>query len=442
MCGLLLAVRPAAGVAFALALVFVPVALLHLPRGLALWAPIPFVQFLPALWIGPTVASCFVLGAWMGVDRQEASIRLRQLGQMSGALVGVGLLLLWFSLSLIWSDGPLGSSAGLLNWFIAALVLVIFASVVRAERDVRLIVAAFVGGAVVSVAIGLIAIGYQPVSSAYESSTFTEGRLQGGSGDPNYLAAGLVPALTLAAGLAITSRSVLARIALVAGSAVIATGLAATQSRGGLVAAIVAATAALLVMRRHRAQIFASLVVVGAIVAFWFVNNPQAWERVVSSDGGGSGRTELWSLALRMTQDHPFLGVGFGNFDTEVIHYVREPGQLESVELVLSRSQVVHNAYLQALCETGVIGLALLVLVLGTLLRLTYRAGTRFDRRGEQRMATIARAVFVAQLSGLTALAFISFGADQRLWLLFGLGAALYARSGMGAERPPALPAG
>jgi O-antigen ligase len=443
MCGLLFAVRPAAGLAFAMALLFVPAAFLYQPIGLALWAPIPFVQFLPALWIGPTVAGLVILGAWLGADRVEARDRLRQLGSITGPLVLVGSYVAWVMLSASWSEADTATrNFGVLHAGVAAVVLVIFASSIRSEKTARAIAIGFVLGAVASVAIGLASVGLRPTSTAYESSTVLEGRLKGGSGDPNYLAAGLVPALAIIAGLAMSTRSSMARIGLLTGGAVIAIGLAASQSRGGFIAAIVAAAAAVAVMRRHRATIVGSILIAAAVMALWFSMNPTAWQRVIMSDGGGSGRTDLWTVALRMSNDNAVVGVGVGAFRANVAAYLDEPGMLQRVKLILERSQVAHNTYLQALSETGAVGLGLFVLAMGALLRLPYRAGILFERDGALSLATLSRTVFVAQLSGLVALFFLSFGHDQRLWLLFGLGAALYSlalqrtRASAGTIRP------
>jgi len=79
--------------------------------------------------------------------------------------------------------------------------------------------------------------GLESSSDAIERATATEGRLQGGGGDPNFLAAGLIPAVGLAGALMAGDRRVLVRGGLLAAIAILTVGFAATQSRGGLVAA-------------------------------------------------------------------------------------------------------------------------------------------------------------------------------------------------------------
>src|SRR5260370_15486182 len=108
-----------------------------------------------------------------------------------------------------------------------------------------MVMVAVVIGGVLSVTAGLLAGALSPAQSALASAVEVQGRLAGGSADPNYLAAGLVPAIVLAAALMGTTRNPLLRLGLLVSMVVMAIGLAETQSRGGLVAAVVAAGAAL-----------------------------------------------------------------------------------------------------------------------------------------------------------------------------------------------------
>src|SRR5512144_844159 len=65
----------------------------------------------------------------------------------------------------------------------------------------------------------------------------------------------------------------------------------------------------------------------------------------------------------------------------------------------------------------------------------TDRAAGRFNAAGDDATAALARIAVIAQLSALTALVFVSDGADPRLCILFGLGFALDS-----VARLPVLP--
>jgi O-antigen ligase len=313
-----------------------------------------------------------------------------------------------------------------INWYVAATLLVIFVTTLRTGSDARLVIAAFVFGAVLSIAIGLAATGLQPVDSAIETSTFTEGRLKGGSSDPNYLAAGIVPAMVLAFGLAATTRSALSRWAIGVAVVILAVGLAATQSRGGFLALGFSAIAALVFLRRHRVAVLAGLAVFSGLVALMLATTPGAWERVTEVDGGGSGRSDLWTVAWRVSEEHPIVGVGISDFATEAHRYVRRPGQITEARQIVDDPHVAHNTYLQMLTEQGIVGLVLFLIVMGGFLAATFKARRMFTARGEPALATLASAVFVAQLAWLAALFFISAGDDRRMWILCAVGLVLH----------------
>jgi O-antigen ligase len=439
MAGLLIAVRPALGIGFVAALGFVPVALMNLPLALVLWTPIPFIQYLPAVSIAPTFASLVVVAAWLGSGRdRRVATNAGEVGLARRAPLVLVLLALivWVTMSIALSEDYGRGLAKAGAWYTAALIFVILVTTLRTARSVRLILGAFVFGAVLSVSIGLVATGLSPVDSAIETSTYTEGRLKGGSSDPNYLAAGIVPAIVLAAALAATTRSLLWKWALGVSIGILAIGLAATQSRGGFLALLFTAVAALVLLRRHRVQIMAGFAVFGGMVALMLAVTPGAWERVTSLDGGGNGRSDLWTVAWRIGQEHPVAGVGISDFQAEAHRFVRRPGQITEAALIVDKPHVAHNTYLQVLTELGWVGLTLFLALMAAFLSITYRASRLLAARGEHALATLGGALFVAQISWLVALVFISAGNDQRLWVLLALGVVL---RGVAARIPEPL---
>jgi O-antigen ligase len=423
MCGLLMAVRPAAGVGFALALGLIPLAFYNLPLALALIAPIAFIRHLPAMWVGPTFVFLLVLMAWLGTLAARDSITAARLARWRGVRLAA-ITLAWLALTIAWvADGP-AATQELIAWCVAFLLGLIYFTTLVTERHLRLVVGGFVFGAVLAVSIGLASTGLRPASSALETATYTQGRLQAG-GDPNYLAAGLVPAIVLAGGLIASTRSLLVRWALTFAAVVITVGLAATQSRGGLLAAVAAAVVALLVMRRHRLHVSAAMAIAVGLIGFWFAISPGAFERVTNADGGGNGRADVWRVAWRVFEEHPFRGVGLGGFREASAAHVLQPGQLSAVELIVDRPHVVHNTYLQLLAETGIIGLVLYLAALLAFLGASWQAARLFDARGDPGLATLARSLFVAQVSVAVALFFISGGTSTPFWLLYGASGAL-----------------
>jgi O-antigen ligase len=293
-------------------------------------------------------------------------------------------------------------------------------------------------GALVSALIGLL--GASLTTSADALSLAAEDRRRLGSflDDPNYLAAGLVAAAVVATGL-LRGRRPLANIALIVGMAVLTVSAAATESRGALIAAGVAAIAALLFYSGRRAQVLVLLAALTAVVAMWFSVNPNAWQRISEFDSSGTGRTALWKVAWRITEDHPVNGVGLDNFVEEAPKYTREPGQLEVVRNIAERPHVTHNVYLQFLAELGFVGLMLFLALLIGCMRAAWLAGRVFDAKQDGAMAALARGCLVALIAFAAASFFISDGNDVRLWLLMSLGPIMYGVAAR-SPTPPVAP--
>jgi O-antigen ligase len=182
--------------------------------------------------------------------------------------------------------------------------------------------------------------------------------------------------------------------------------------------------AALVVFRRRRVYVAIACLGVVAVGAAYFSTTPAAWDRVSHVENGGSGRSDIWAVAWRASEAHPIGGVGLDNYEIVAREYTRLPGALKNVNKIAERPHVVHNTYLEALSETGVIGLVLfLFFSLGTVAT-AWRAGVIFEKLEEVEMEALARAVVVATIGMMVAAFFISDGVDKRLWVLFGLGPA------------------
>jgi O-antigen ligase len=227
---------------------------------------------------------------------------------------------------------------------------------------------------------------------------------------------------------------------LAAGVIALLGGLAATESRGGLIAALVAAVAALALTRERRMQ----TAVIGVVGATAFVTallalSPVTLDHMTTIDAGGAGRSDLWRVATRMAQDRPVTGFGIGSFEHEEGNYVLQPGNLENVDKIVDRPAVTHNVYLQQLAETGVVGLLALLIACGACIAASQIAAGRFRARQDRAMDALARSVTVAMVGLLAASAFISNGADKRLWIVLALGPALLAASGPAVRAPAQL---
>jgi putative inorganic carbon (HCO3(-)) transporter len=211
-------------------------------------------------------------------------------------------------------------------------------------------------------------------------------------------------------------------------AAVLVAGLFATQSRGGMLAAVAAVLAALVLLPGRRLVVGACAVVLALGAVAYFVAEPSALERLTTAAADrGNGREDLWRVAGRMTADHPVAGVGLDNFRVRSAEYVREPGTLRFVDLIVDKPHEVHNTYLQLLAENGVIGLTLFIAVVGAAMASALRAARRFEAVGALTLAGLARGVLVADIAFLAAAVFLSAGSRPTLWVLLAIGPLLLA---------------
>ncbi len=434
--GVLLAKNVTLGAAALLGLLYAPLVLIDLPLGVALWIPLVFVERLPVARIGPTAVAIMVGVAWLATLPARRWTVATILRRHAGLVFTILLLLVWVSFSLIWSVNPSATASSIGFWWIAGGVFVIVATSLTRRRHLTMVCAAFVVGALISVLAGYVPGINVPSDVAGSGEA---GRLAGSYGDPNFLAAGLVPGIALAVGLAATTRVPSRRGWLVACAVVLAAGLLASGSRGGLLAAVTITIGTLLVARGHRRKIVAVLVTVLALGVVWMVASSSSsnLDRL-RHFGTGNGRVDLWTIALRMGRAHPVHGVGLGGFPDASADYLRRPGRLQSgrlgAQLVLGKPHEAHNSYLQLFAETGLVGLGLFIAAVVLSLRASWMAAQRFEHAGDLRYATLAWSVLLAQVAAMIASTFITDPTDRRTWILLGLGPALLTVASRAAE--------
>jgi O-antigen ligase len=135
-------------------------------------------------------------------------------------------------------------------------------------------------------------------------------------------------------------------------------------------------------------------------------------------------RQVMVQRGLRLFSEHPLLGVGFGRFQQEQVA-VEVPHRLSSLDLDLFQTASSHNAYVQHLAETGLVGTVPFAILLITLAVNGLRATIRLACRGE--VWTIsAYAGFVSMSIHLWSLAGLG---STGPWLIYGLVAGIIERS-------------
>jgi O-antigen ligase len=429
--GLLSGVDPRLGLAAAMSIGFVIVVLADLAVGLCVYALIAFLNIVPdvggSFLSFDKVAGALLALSWLSAVASDKGARRAFVSAHPLLAAVIAFFLSWSILSLTWAGSVSDGVQDVTRYILSAFLFVIVFTAIRERRHVEWLIGAFVVSALLSAAYGLVT---PPDPTLGEAD-----RLAGTLGDSNALAAVLVAGVVLSLALAYEmKRKPLVRAGLIGVAALCLLCNFLTLSRGGLIALGVALLAAIVFGGRWRfaAVAMAGVVVVAAFVFFAFAATPEQTARVTSF-GGGSGRTDLWTVGWRMVEAHPLTGVGAGNFQPESIHYLIAPGALHRTDLILNKQHVAHNTYLQVLSELGIVALVPFLIILGFSLWSMLAAARRFNENGDPGMEMVARATLVGLTGILAADFFVSGQFSKQLWLLLGLGPALLAMARRGA---------
>jgi O-antigen ligase len=328
----------------------------------------------------------------------------------------------WGAVTLLWATDTNAGLTAISQNILDLLLLPIAYTAIRGRRDLMVVLTAIVLGAIVAAGVGIV----QPPNPAVVEST----RAVGTIGDPNEFAAAALVGLALGAGFAV-SRGAPSTLRLMGACAIpiCALGMFLSVSRGGLVSLSVLFVVATFTAGRWRVGVTLLLVAVavGGVLYFTQLAPLPARERVLTANGG-SGRSELWTVGLRMWRAHPVGGVGVGNFPASSRNYVLQPGLFRHTYLIFAPTPFpAHNAYLQTAAETGVGGLLMLLAIIAACLRSALRAARIAAARRDIVLEALARSVFLALVGILTAEFFISDLHSKLLWGLLALGPALLA---------------
>jgi O-antigen ligase len=415
--GGLAAVSPKLALAGALGLLFVLVSLISLPAGVAMFTVLVFLEELPQLASFPVVklAGAALAFAWLfHLIRFRRSAFLLTRHPLFG--YGVLLFLTWVLASSLWAADEGTAIYTAFQVFQAVLLLMIVFTAVSTRRYFRWIVWAFIAGALLDLMAGFAGVkpDVDPVTG--EASA----RLAGATGDPNHLAAVLVPALVLSLFAQAAIRAPLARLLLASSTVILAIGILLTESRGGIIAAAIALIAMVLLSGPVRARALSGglIVAAGGVLYYALIASPAAVAHVTGF-GSGSGRTNLWTVAMNAFQTHPIGGIGAGNFTVvEQAFAIRNVSLQRTSDVVLNH--VVHNSYLHVLAELGLVGFVLFAFFLAGALVIAWRAVQFFANSDDRAMELLGRGIVIGSIGMFAAYFFLSAQYEKQLYLMLG----------------------
>ena len=245
-----------------------------------------------------------------------------------------------------------------------------------------------------------------------------QGRMSGdrltsiGAFDSNDIAALLAFVFPLALGLTVRASGLTRIIGIVAVPVSLAT-IAATASRGGVVAVAIACIVYTFGLRGRKRAVFVAALVVAA-AGVWFSAPPLFRERMLTlgsleedyNMSETSGRMAIWSRGLRQVWADPVMGVGFDNFPFADGRLLAETGQT-------GKWSAAHNAYVQVFVDLGIVGGTIYMMMLVGALR---RAARQWTRRA---VGAAYRPELLAAMTAFCASALLL--SHAYFWPLFGL---------------------
>jgi O-antigen ligase len=329
----------------------------------------------------------------------------------------------WILVSVYWASDDGFVYSTFFKWGLSFAFMLAFAVLVREERHLRMLLAAFVSAAA---AFGVVAV------IEYLSSS-GDARAVGLVGDPNQFATYQALALPAALVLARLERRPHLRLGYYVAVAFIVVSVGASFSRGGLIALVVVALASLLVPWRAFFRRPGDKVVYAVALGFagWLVaalGSTAYLERIQSIFHGGdrgAGRTDLWAAAWNGYTHHPGLGLGAGGFQAHSLELLQSTPGVNTAASYVQAGRPVHNAYLETLTDLGPAGLSIYSLITALTAVYIIRAVRRFRASEDVTLQGIALALLVA-LAGLTVSSvFLSNELGRAVWMFVGLALAL-----------------
>ena len=257
-------------------------------------------------------------------------------------------------------------------------------------------------------------------------------RLSGPVGDPNFFAQVMVVLALLGAERLLHDRSLFWKFLAGYTAAVSTLTVVFTFSRGATVALVFALLLFFLAFKIKPSQLLVVLVLGIAMLLF---APPTFYQRLLtlgdiipSADGqinvrddrAIQGRASENLTAWVMIRDRPLLGVGLANFSYRYQEYSKTLGLAPS-----ARSRSPHNLYLEVASETGIVGLAVFLVMVGLAFRSILTARRRFIQAGMDDYANMATGFAIAFTGYMLGALFVHASYPRYFYLLLGIAFAM-----------------
>jgi hypothetical protein len=260
-------------------------------------------------------------------------------------------------------------------------------------------------------------------------------------GHPNYLASYLVPIFPFAVCMGLAPGPRIRRAVGLVCVTALAIGMLVGGTRGAWLATLTAIGPFYLITtfspRFRRPLLFTGGLV--AVIVFLVLVIPNPWLRVqfdvldrLLASKEIVARFYYWTIAQHLWQDHPWLGIGYGNYNVlfwpAVAEFQTLPGS-EYYQFVLAENvrgtppQYVHNDHLQVLVEGGLLGAGLWLALWSVLMTQLWETGRLVRERPSDLLVVAAFAASFAAFAtdGMTNFPVQIPASGMMFYLLLGL---------------------
>jgi putative inorganic carbon (hco3(-)) transporter len=393
------------------------------------------------IYHAPSIAKSFIVILLIGVFIRWIVTQEEPRGLFLPTVLVIAYGLVGFT-SLLYAPDQQAVIDSLSNYVKDALIALVVVALLKKPYQFRNVIYTLL---IVGVFIGTISV-HQYVTGSYTNDYGgfavaeymniigeTNGyRLSGPVGDPNFFAQVMVVLALLGVERLLHEKNWFWKI--MAGWAAAASTLTVvfTFSRGTTIALVLALIIFFWIYKLKPAQL---LVIVTLGIAMLMFAPPTYYQRILSiadvlpTSGGEinlhkdraiQGRASENLTAWVMLMDRPLTGVGLNNFTYLYQDYTKTLGLAPS-----ANNRSPHNLYLEVAAETGVIGLAVFLIMIFLAMRSVLYARRRFITAGMEEYANLATGFAIAFGGYLLAALFVHAAYPRYFYLLIGIAFAL-----------------
>jgi hypothetical protein len=287
------------------------------------------------------------------------------------------------------------------------LLYVVLALYPIEPRDMKLVLACALGGALAAVLYGELAFHQSPLN---EGARLYIGNADIGI-DPNFFASSLLLPISLALVLFLQARRILTKFLWFVALAALFGGFVISGSRGAGIA-MVAIVVFVLWRLPYKREL--GLLVLSAFIVT--IGSPLG-QRLMSSDvTSGDGRFDIWKVGIASLRQYWLQGAGVGNFNEAFNQYF-----LAVPHQPLAWDRVSHSTPLQLAVECGIFGL---LLIMGAWFFIFRELA---DERGDDLIVAVCTGVRAGILGLFVAGFSINLLWEKYTWLAFSLSALMYS---------------